>query len=74
MLFYFSNDLVVASAGESTDERCALQHVTVARAGVVLPLVPTRGPGVAWFSAGNSFFSNKVAILTSIHLHLQYEP
>jgi hypothetical protein len=29
----------------------------VAGAGVVLSLVPTRGPGVAWFSAGNFVLS-----------------
>jgi hypothetical protein len=73
MLFYFSCDLVVASVGESNEGRCAL-HVMVAGAGVVLSLVPTQGPGVTRFSAGNSFFSNKLSISTSIHLQLQYEP
>lgn len=69
MLFYFSGDLVVASVSESKEERCAL-HVMVVGAGVLLSLVPTQGPGVAWFSAGNSFFSNKL----SIHLQLQCDP
>jgi hypothetical protein len=73
MLFYFSNGLVVASPGEPKEERCAL-HVMVTRAGVGLSLVPTPSPGVAWFSAGNSFFSNKLSISTSIHLQSQYEP
>jgi hypothetical protein len=72
-LFYFSGDLVVASVSESKEERCAV-HVMVAGAGVVLSLIPTQGPGVAWFSAGNSFFSNKLSISTSIHLQLQCEP
>lgn len=67
-----TSGLVVTSLSESNRAMRATRHSVRCRCGTTL--VPTPSPGVAWISAGNSFFSNKLSISTCIHLQSQYEP